>query len=75
MVAKEVDDKGLIVDSVVKDIARVIHKSDKEPAIVKVLRESLKALKVEGLDHAREEHSPFQDSQANGGIEVGVKLV
>ena len=30
----------------------VIFKSDNEPAIVKVLQESLKALRVEGLDRA-----------------------
>ena len=50
-IAKGVDEKGLIVDSIVKDIAwtgdsRVILKSDNEPAIAKVLEESLKAAGV-----------------------------
>ena len=49
-------------------------KSDNEPAIVKLLRESLAALKVEGPD-ASEEHPPPYDSQANGAVEAAVKQV
>ena len=65
VVAKGVDEKGFMVDSVLKDIAwmadsRRILKSDKEPVVVKVLWESLKALKVEGLDQASEEHPPLE---------------
>ena len=55
--------------------SRVILKSDNEPAIVRLLKESLKALRVEGLDQAGEEHSLPYDPQANGGAEIGVKLV
>ena len=40
-----------------------------------MLKESLKALKVKGLDQVQEEHPPQYDSQANGSIEVGVKMV
>ena len=39
------------------------------------MKESLKGLRVEGLEQAAEEHPPPYDPQANGGIEVGVKLV
>ena len=49
-------------------------KSDIEPAIVKLLKESLAALKVEGLD-ASEEHLPPYDSQVNGATEAAVKQV
>ena len=45
------------------------------PSIVRLLKESLKALRVEGLEQAAEEHPPPYDPQSNGGIEVGVKLV
>ena len=78
--AKGADADGYAVDAVVKDVlwlgySRVILKSDNEPAIVRLLRESLKALRVEGLDQAGEEHPPPYDPQANGGAEIRVKLV
>ena len=80
VVAKGVDEKGLIVDSIVKDIAGMryalsILESDNEPAIVKVLQELLKALMVERLEQAIGEHPQPYDLQANGGIEAGVRLV
>ena len=50
-------------------------KSNNEPAIIKLLNESLFALKVSGLEQAGEEHSPPYDSQANGSVENAVKLV
>ena len=55
--------------------SRVILKSDNEPSIVQLLREALKALRVQGMKQGCEEHPPPYDPQANGGIEVGVKLV
>ena len=77
---KGVDDKRFAVDIIVEDIlwlgyAKVILKSDNEPAIMKSLKETLAALKVSGLDQAGEEHSPPYDSQANGSVENAVKLV
>ena len=74
------DDGGYVVECVVRDIewlgySRVILKSDNEPAIVKVLRESLKSLRVEGIEQAAEEHSPPYDPQANGEIEQAVGAV
>ena len=53
----------------------MILKSDNEPAIVRLLREALKVLRVEGVEQAAEEHPPPYDPQSNGAIEVGVKLV
>ena len=51
-------------------------RSDNEPAIVALLKESLKALRMEGVvEQASEEHPPPYDSQANGCIEIGVKSV
>ena len=43
--------------------------------IRKERKKALKILKVEGMDQACEEHPPPYDPQANGGIEIGVKLV
>ena len=61
-----IDDKRFAADCTVEDIlrlgyAQVLVKSDSEPAIVKLLKESLAALKVEGRD-ASEEHPPPYDS-------------
>ena len=53
----------------------VILKSDNAPAIIKLLKESLAALKVSGLEQAGAEHSPLYDSQANVSVENAVKLV
>ena len=75
---KGVDDDGYVVECLVKDVqwlgySKVVLKSDNEPAIVRVLQDSLKALRVEGLDRAAEEHPPPFDPQANGDVEAAVK--
>ena len=77
---KGVDVKGFAVASIVDDIrwlgySRVVLKSDNEPAVVKLLQEALRELRVMGLDQCLEEHSPEYDPQANGSAEVGVRLM
>ena len=78
---KGVDEKGFSVQCLVDDIAwlgytRILLRSDNEPAIVALLKESLKALRIEGVvEQASGEHPPPYDSQANGCIEIGVKSV
>ena len=70
-----IDDKRFAVDCIVEDVlwlgyTKVLVRSDNEPAIVKLLKESLAAHKVEGLEHPL----PY-DSQSNGAIEAAVKQV
>ena len=66
---KGVDDKRYSVDKVVEDVlylgySKVLLKSDNEPAIIKLLKESLGSLKVTGdIEQAGEEHSTPYDSQ------------
>ena len=77
---KGMDEARYVVDCIVSDIiwmghTRVILKADNEPAIGKVLKEVLKSLRIEGLEQAAEERPPPYDSQANGAIEIGCKLV
>ena len=77
---KGIDEKRFSVDMVVADVlwlrySKVLLKSDNEPAIVKLLKESLATLKVSGDDQVREEHSPTYDSQANGAVEAAAKQV
>ena len=78
--AKGADDRGFAVDALVSDVkwlgyVKVTLKSDNEPAIVKLLAEALRELRIQGLEQTLEEHSPEYDPQANGSAEVGVKLV
>ena len=52
---KGIDEKRFSVDMVVADVlwlgySKVLLKSDNEPAIVKLLKESLATLKVSGVD-------------------------
>ena len=77
---KGVGDDGYAVQCLLDDVrwlgySKVILKSDNEPAIVRLLTDALKALRVDGIDQAMEEHPPPYDPQANGAIEIGVKLV
>ena len=77
---KGIDEKRYAVDMVVEDVlwlgySKLLLKSDNEPAIVKLLKESLASLKVSGVDQAGEEHPPPYDSQANGLVEAAVKQV
>ena len=64
MPRKGLDDKGFIVRCFADDVAWlwyscVILKSDHEPAVVAVLKETLKAVRVDGIvDQAPEEHTP-----------------
>ena len=55
--------------------SKVTLKSDNGPAIVKLLSEALRELRIQGMEQALEEHSPEYDPKANGSAEVGVKLL
>ena len=76
---KGVDDDRYGVDCLVKDVqwlgcTKLMLRSDNEPAIAALLRESLKAMRVEieELDQISEEHPPPYDPQSNGSIESAV---
>ena len=78
--SKGIDEKGFAVDSLVQDVkwlgySKVTLKSDNEPAIVKLVSESLRELRVHGLEQTMEEHSPEYNPQANGSAEVGVRIL
>ena len=77
---KGIDEKRFSVDMVVEDVvwlgySKVLLKSKNEPAIGKLLKESLAIFKVSGVDQAGEEHSPPYDSHANAAVEAAVKQV
>ena len=49
--------------------------SDNEPAIVKILSEARRELRIQGAPQVLEDHSPEYDPQADGAAEVGAKLL
>ena len=77
-----VDEQGIVADMVVGDIewlgrTRLIVKADNEPAVQALARQALELAKVEvkDLEQATHEEPPAYDSQANGGTEVGVRVI
>ena len=77
---KGIDAKQFAVDELVKDIVwlghtKVMLKSDNETAILKLLTEALRELRIQGLENVMSENSPEYDPQANGSAEVGVQIV
>ena len=55
---------------------RVVLKCDNEPAIKALRARTARILKVqEHVTNVQEENPVAYDSQANGGVEVGVKIV
>ena len=80
--SKGVDERRFAVDMLVEDCkrlgySRIILKSDNEVAIVRLLTESLKELRVSvgDLGQVMEEHPPPFDSQANGDAESAAKAI
>ena len=53
--------------------SRVMLKSDNEPAILQLLLESLRELRISGLGQVLSEISPEYDPQNNGLVESAVK--
>ena len=75
------DEEGYCAGLVVADVewlghTRVILKSDNEGAVLTLRRRVGRLLKmIEKMENVQEESSATYDSQSNGGVEVGVKLV
>ena len=77
---KGADEDQYAVSCLVEDVkwmgfTRVTLKSDNERAIARLLSEALKALRIEGVEQAGEEHSPEYDPQSNGAVESAVGAI
>ena len=79
---KGADEDGIVAELAVRDLewlghTRVILKADNEPALQALVHRALTQAKVECKDLAQlsKEDPAAYDSQANGGVEVGVQLV
>jgi len=75
--SKGPDPGGFVVDMLTTAIkwlgySNLLLKSDNEPAIVALLKDTLRAIRVD-VAEAKEEHSLPYDSQANGGVENGIR--
>ncbi len=74
---KGVDEDMFSVTKVSEDVkwmghTHIILKGDNEPALKKLIAESLKTLRVT-MDQATDEKSVEYDPQSNGGTEIGVR--
>ena len=77
---KGLNEKGYAVNALVEDVkwlgyTSLTLKSDNEPAIVKLLSEALRELRISGVPQLLKEHPPEYDPMANRNAELGVKLV
>ena len=77
---KGVDEAGYAVDCFATDVAwlgwaRLIVRSDNEPALAKLVVEAIKEMKVNGVEQAAAEGSIPYDPQSNGAAEAAVKLL
>ena len=75
------DEDGYCAGLVVSDVVwlghtRLILKSDNESAILALRRRVARLLKLaEHMENVQEESPPAYDSQSNGGIEIGVRII
>ena len=68
------------VDRLAKDVlwlghSKVILRTDNEPAIQKLLAETLKVRKASSVEQVGENHPPAYDPFSNGAIEVACKSI
>ena len=79
---KGADEDGLVTDMIDRDVewfghTRLISKADNKPALQALLKSALEIIKIDckHVEQVSAEAPPFYDSQANGGIEVGIRIV
>ena len=75
-----IDEKRYAVDVLVDDVkwlgyTKICLKSDNEKAILKLLTETLRELRIEGLEEVQSEHPPEYDPQSNGQAEAAVRQI
>lgn len=79
---QRVDEDGVVVDMMVRDIewlghTRLILKAGNEPAVQAPAKAALQIVKIDRqhVEQVSAEAPPTYESQANGGIEVGIRIV
>ena len=76
---KGIDKKRFSVAAIVDAVkwlgyVKVMLKTDNEPAILKLLSEAVRELRIQEVTQAMTENSPEYDPQANGNAEAGVRI-
>ncbi len=77
---KGLDEDKHVVKLVCADVewlghTKVVMKCDNEPAVKRLLDHSLRALRITNMDAITQEHPERYESQSNGMVEVGIKVV
>ena len=79
---KGADEEGLVTNMIIRDgewlgHTRFILKADNEPALQALVKAVLQMIKIDckHVEQVSAEAPPTYDSQANGGIEVGIRIV
>ena len=79
---KGADEEGLVTDMIIRDVewlghTRLILKADDEPALQALVKAALQMIKIDckHVGQVSAEAPPTYDSQADGGIEVGVRFI
>ena len=77
---KGFDQEGYVVEQLKQDVlwlghAKVVIRSDNEPALVQVVQTTIAALKMAGVTSVVEEGSVPYDPQTNGAAESAVRLL
>ena len=77
---KGMDPESYAVERLKRDLlwlghTKVILKSDNERAILALLRNTLKSLRIEQLESAQEAHPAAYDPASNGSVEVACKTI
>ena len=79
---KGIGEDQYVTSLVVKNVewlgyTRLILKCDNEPSLKALVEQSLEEIriKVKGVTQISTEHPPRYDSQSNGGIETGVRII
>ena len=74
------DPQNYAVERLKRDILwlghnKIILKTDNEHAILSVLRNTLKALRIEGLESSQESHPAAYDPSSNGSTEIACRTI
>ena len=77
---KGIGEQGFVVDVSVEDVKLLMYtkitlKTDYGQAMLKLLVELLRKLRIHGLEKVTGENSPEYDPHANGDAEIGVQIV
>ena len=79
---KGADEEGLVTDMIIRDVewlghTRLILKADNEPALQALVKAALQMIKIDckHVEQVSADATPTYDSQANGGIEVGIRII